>query len=274
VQVVRDAVRFAWTPAAATDDTSPPESYLLRVGSAPGLTDLAVFDTRSLDTAFAVSGAPNGRFFVRVLARNRFGESAESNEVIVQVGPVPCTVPPDVVATLTHTVAGLSTQLTWSPTLTADSYVLEAGSVPGAANLLVANVGNITTLGATAGAGTYYVRVRGANNCGVGPASNEATVVLGGPVVPPNAPTNLQAAVDAARNVTISWAGPTSGGTPAFYVLEAGYAPGASNAAVAPTTATSLFAPGVPAGTYYLRVRGANSAGAGPATAEVTLTVP
>ena len=80
--------------------------------------------------------------------------------------------------------------------------------------------------------------------------------------------------MDAAGNVAITWRAPVSGGTPSIYQLQAGYSPGASDAAVALTPGTSLFAPGVPPGTYYLRVRAGNAAGGGPATGDLVVTVP
>jgi hypothetical protein len=43
---------------------------------------------------------------------------------------------------------------------------------------------------------------------------------------------------------------------------------------VVPTTVPTLSATGVPAGTYYVRVRAFNTAGFGPATADIVVTVP
>ena len=121
--------------------------------------------------------------------------------------------------------------------------------------------------------GTYYVRVRAASACGVSPPSNEIVVTVNGVVPLPDAPTGFVASV-VGNVVTLSWTPPVSGGTPAGYRLEAGYAPGAANAAVAPTTAPGLRASGVPSATYYVRVRAFNAAGLGPATPEVVVTVP
>ncbi len=56
--------------------------------------------------------------------------------------------------------------------------VLEAGSAPGRADILVKDVEWATTYTTAAHPGTYYARVRGRNLCGTGGASNELTVVV------------------------------------------------------------------------------------------------
>jgi hypothetical protein len=56
-------------------------------------------------------------------------------------------------------------------------YVIEAGSATGARDLLVfPTANNTTSFTASAAIGTYYVRVKGRNNCGDSAASNEVIV--------------------------------------------------------------------------------------------------
>ena len=57
------------------------------------------------------------------------------------------------------------------------------------------------------------------------------------------------------------------------YRLEAGYAPGASDAAIAVVPGGPVVATGVPPGTYVLRVRAIGAAGVGPPSLEVTVVV-
>ena len=105
------------------------------------------------------------------------------------------------------------------------------------------------------------------------PPSNQIVVAVDGIVRVPDGPTSVAATV-VGHAVAIVWTPPTSGGTPSGYRLEAGYAPGAANAAVLNTTAPGFAAAGVPAATYYVRVRAFNAAGASPPTADIVVTVP
>jgi hypothetical protein len=60
------------------------------------------------------------------------------------------------------------------------SYIIEAGSTSGSSNLVISDTGNAaTTLLATTADGTYYVRVRARNTCGVSAASNEVVLLVG-----------------------------------------------------------------------------------------------
>ncbi|MGE0363235.1 MAG: PQQ-dependent sugar dehydrogenase [Vicinamibacterales bacterium] len=93
--------------------------------------------------------------------------------------------------------------------------------------------------------------------------------IVAAPNLPPPAPTNLAATVQGS-SVTITWNG-AAGAT--SYVLEAGNAPGASNVGTFLTAGTGLAAAGVPAGGYYVRVRGRNANGTGAASAELPIAV-
>lgn len=89
----------------------------------------------------------------------------------------------------------------------------------------------------------------------------------------PDVPRELRAHL-AGSTVTLAWSAPL-GLTPVAYVLEAGTAPGASNAAVFHTSdaATSLVVTNVPAGVYYVRVRAVTAAGVTPASQEIRVSV-
>jgi hypothetical protein len=60
-----------------------PTQYLLRVGSGPGLSDIAIVNLGGMRSLTA-SASP-GTYFARVIAQNAFGSSAPSNEVIIRV---------------------------------------------------------------------------------------------------------------------------------------------------------------------------------------------
>src|SRR5262245_25964786 len=177
---------------------------------------------------------------------------------------------------LAAVVAGNRVTLSWSGD-GVSSYVLEAGSGSGLTNLANVDVGIGTTLVVdSVPAATYYVRVRARNASGLSAPSNEIVVVVAGSscAIAPASPTGLTTAITG-NSVLLTWVAPSAGCTPTSYRIEAGSAPGLSNLAVVNTgtTATSFSATGVAAGAYYVRVRGTNNAGAGPASNEVVLTV-
>ena len=90
----------------------------------------------------------------------------------------------------------------------------------------------------------------------------------------PTAPPNLTSSVSGST-VTLTWLVPTSPDPATSYVIEAGSSAGATNIAVIDTlsTSTSFTATGVPAGTYFVRVRARNSAGTSAASNEVVVIV-
>jgi hypothetical protein len=186
---------------------------------------------------------------------------------------------PLITTNLTASSSAFTVTLRWTAPLTGPlptTYAIEAGSSPG-----VTDIGNVPT-GSTATAfsasgiapGTYYVRIRGANSIGAGPASNEAMLVIpAGGGCAPGAPTGLTATVRGGT-VTLSWTG--SSGSPTSYVVEAGSNPGAANLAASDlgSAAATLTASEVGRGIYYVRVFGKNACGAGPVSNEILVTVP
>jgi hypothetical protein len=153
-------------------------SYVIEVGLSPGDSSLAVFDTGSPLLSFSAA-APSGTFFIRVRARNGAGTGAPSNEVMVVVG-ASCVAPPQPPSNLAATVVGPSVTLTWiAPIGAITEYVVQAGSSPGASNLASVATGSAnTSLNAGVASGTYFVRIRARNSCGLSPASNEVVVVV------------------------------------------------------------------------------------------------
>jgi predicted phage tail protein len=199
------SVTLTWSAPTSGD---PAQSYTIEAGSTSGASNLANFATGNTATRFSTSGVPNGTYFVRVRASNSVGVSSASNEATLVVGPPACTAAPTP-GTLSGTASASGTVvLTWtaasgSPT----SYVLEAGSAPGLSNLANSDLGGTarTFTANNVGPGTYYIRVRAKNACGVGPASNEIQLTVSGPVIVPNV-VNLtrDAATIAIRNAGLT----------------------------------------------------------------------
>jgi hypothetical protein len=167
--------------------------------------------------------------------------------------------------------------LNWTPATTGGvvlTYLIEAGSAPGLANLALLSVpgpqATLTLPGVPPG--TYFVRVRARNGLGTSVPSPETAVNVG-PCQAPGAPSGLSyTAVD--QLVSISWAPPSSGGPVQGYRLSAGDAPGQSNAAVVQLGPTAAYSVVAPPGTYFVRVQATNSCGLSPASGDQLVSVP
>jgi len=271
-------VVLTWSPGSGAT------SYVLEAGTVSGGTDAIVFDTGSAATTFVAGSVAPGTYYVRVRGASASGTSAPSNEVEVIVGPgaAPTDGPPAPPTSLVAAANGASVTLTWNrlPVGGAPAfYVIEAGSAPGRSDLANFSTGTSEPSFSASGlaAGTYFVRVRAGNAFGISAPSNEATLAVGtsgpGPCAgPPGAPGALQAAVQAAT-VTLAWG--AASGAPTSYLIEAGSTPGTADIASidSGSTALSLTAPNVAAGTYFVRVRARNACGTGAASSEVTVVV-
>jgi hypothetical protein len=73
-------------------------------------------------------------------------------------------------------VSGRFVVLTWAGVAGATDYLIEVGSSAGASDLLVAPLGNITSVSTFADPRLYYARIRARNGCGVSAPSNEISV--------------------------------------------------------------------------------------------------
>ena len=169
--LVGTMLTLAWTsPAAAVT------SYTLVAGTAAGLSNVV---TLPLGPQTSVSGTvPGGTFVARVTATNACGTSGPSGEVFFTIGapdPLPATP-----TNLAASVSGSTVSLTWTtPAGAVTSYVLEAGTGAGLANIGAATVGAATSFiipGVPAGA--YYVRVRAVSSAGSGAPSQDVLIAI------------------------------------------------------------------------------------------------
>ncbi len=168
--VAAQTVTLGWQPGL-----SPAASaFIVEGGSAPGVSDLGRVNVGTATSVAGTLGA--GRYFIRVRGAGAAGEGSASSEVAVDV---PATaVPPSAPGTLAASVTGTNVSLAWgTATGNATTYVVEAGSASGGADLVVYPTGNLDTALVTAAPpGRYYVRVRAANTSGRGPVSNEVVI--------------------------------------------------------------------------------------------------
>ena len=236
--------------------TPTPIAYRIEAGSQPGGLEVGTIDV----TPTQVSGVlPAGTYYFRVRAVHQAGVSAPSAEATVTIGGAP--IAP---AGLSATVNDLNVTLAWSPAVGATSYVLEAGTGTGRADLFSQDVGNLTTISGTAVPGRLWARVRARNLFGTSPPSNEVTFVLGGCEVPPAAPTTVTGRI-IGGTATIEWSA-SAGAT--GYIFQAGTAANRSdlfNNQVG--NRTSLSASGLPAGFQaYIRLIATNACGSSAPT--------
>lgn len=229
-----------------------------------GAIQAGSIDARPVDVAACLSGASSASCFSAVSIHARAVRALADATLAPPVNLVAAS-------------SGSSVTLTWAAPGgdPPSSYIIEAGSAPGLANLANFSTGAVTTFHATGvGNGTYFVRVRAASAFGVSLPSNEAVLaVAGGSCVAPGPPDGLTLTFNANGVVSFAWTAASGG--PVSYIVEAGAQPGLSNLANSDlgNAATSLTATGVGAGVYYVRVRARNSCGIGVPSNEVVVAV-
>ena len=220
----------------------------------------------------AGSGSSGGTFLaVPGAGLLRYAFSSDSDEGGFSFYPRIPSIPG--VTGLRGVVTGSQVQISWDAAPGAERYVIEAGSAPGLSNLAALDTGSAaTTFTATVVNGRSYVRVRGVNEGGTGPASTDSVVVgAGACAAAPNVPTSLQATTSG-LSATLLWQAPAAG-EPVTAVTVDLVAAAGSPITLARVTATSLSASGPP-GTYAVAVRAENACGSSAATPAVAVTLP
>ena len=198
-----------------------------------------------------------------------FGYSAENTGRIFRIDAAGA-IAPGAPSNLAGTVQGNTVSLTWDAPSTggaAASYIVEAGSSQGSANLGTATT-TATTLAGAVPTGQYFVRVRAANTVGTSAPSSDVVLNVG--CSPPVAPITLTTTVTGS---TVAFAWNVAAGTTST-VVDAGYAAGAtalSTPFAAP--AAGITVPGIPAGTYFVRARAVNACGTSGPSVERTVVV-
>jgi predicted phage tail protein len=140
-----------------------PSSFLLLVGSSPGASNVGAFPIGTSTTIS--SSAPNGTYFARVQASNASG-TATSNEISFTVG-TPCIAPTPPTSPSVSRAGNIITVSWGAPATGSGPFTL--GTFP---------AGSMTTASSAVPAGSYFLRVRAANACGVSSNSVEVSVVV------------------------------------------------------------------------------------------------
>ncbi len=258
-QVVGPNTVFSWDPMAVP----PPSGYVIEGGFAPGQAAAALAVGNATSVALPM---PAGPVYLRVRAHS---STDTSNEIVAG-----CFAPPLPPTALTAAINGTNLTLTWTPPSgEVTTYTVVAGSTTGGSDVATLSLsGAQTSIAGPVAGGTFFVRALASNACGASGPSGEVFFTMGAPDLLPAAPTNLAATVTG-QTVSLSWTGPSAPVT--GYVVEAGTAPGLANlGALRLGPGSSLVLPGVPSGSYALRVRAVTSAGSGAPSADVIVVVP
>jgi hypothetical protein len=181
--------------------------------------------------------------------------------------------PPGRPRQFTATVTGGTVALSWLAPSSGGGvarYELEAGTVPGMANLLTTTVAGSAFSVTGVRAGTYYARLRSVNAAGRSEPTADTAIVVGGCA----APGAIALSAERLGNlVSLSWTTPT-GTAPFSYTLGAGSAPGGIDRGVLPMGGVTAYAVTPPPGVYYVKAIATNGCGNGPISNEVVVTVP
>jgi hypothetical protein len=155
-------VTLTWTPPASGPT---PSSYVVVAATYSGGSNLATVNTQSATPIIVASSVPSGTYFTRVYSLSGAAlSSVPSNEVQFTVG-TGCGAPPPPAA-ITTGVSSRTVTVSWSSSPGAVSYIVEAGSATGLADLFNGNVGGTTSVAGTVSPGSYFVRVRAVSACG------------------------------------------------------------------------------------------------------------
>ena len=181
VVVTGSTVTVRW---AAPTSGGAPSSYRIQAGSAPFGNDLADFDTGNAGTSFTATNVGNVTLNVTVRAVNAAGTSGQSNNAVATVGggTNTCSSAAGVPQSVTASASGSLVTIRWTaaPDQSATSYMIEAGSATGLSDLASFDTGAASTTFVANGvaAGTYFLRLRAVNACGVSGASSEAILIV------------------------------------------------------------------------------------------------
>jgi hypothetical protein len=170
-------VHLAWQAGTG----AAPSSYVLQVGSAPGLSNLMVVPLPGGQTALSANAA-NGFYALRMLAMNSCGASVWGAEQLLAVG-MPSTpgsgATPGTAPVLSQRVDGTLVTLTWTPPTgdTVTRYLVEAMTAGGPVSIDTGNP-ETTFIHPNTPVGEYVVTVRAGNAAGFGPPSAPVVVVV------------------------------------------------------------------------------------------------
>ena len=266
--VVGNVVTLSWTPDPAG---GAPSSYNLLAGSAPGAANLASFIVRG--AASLTTPAPDGTYYVRVIPRNGFGPGPAVERSARAGGPAPVhgAAREPGPAHVHHRRLGRQLRvgrLAYGRELRARSRAvdrhIESGESPPRQRDVVCRDRAVGRLLRARARGERVRRERAVERSGGHPGRQRGAAACADRARGDRDGQRRHDSMDAANERRHASGVSVRGGLPL----------GRANAAVMSTAVPGFSAAGVPAATYYVRVRALNAAGASPATADLVVTVP
>ncbi len=154
--VAGSTVTLGWSAPVAGE---PVTTYILEAGSAAGPNEPREPASQTAPCPGRRStGVPPGVYYLRVRARNVVGTSGPSNEMQVNVAcPLPS--PP---TSLAFTKTGGQVTFTWQAPTSGPAplgYQISAGTAPALEDIIVVDLGPVTSITASGPPGTYFIRV-------------------------------------------------------------------------------------------------------------------
>ena len=159
----------------ATEDLSGFNPAVQRIFRAMQRYGLIVADNGS---DMFVSGTFDPRWNNDIL-NPAFGALTAGDFDVIELGwrgTTPSCVPLGTPSPFSATVSGRFVVLNWAGVAGATDYVIEVGSSSGASDILVAPLGDVTTVSTMADPRVYFARIRARNACGSSAPSNEIVV--------------------------------------------------------------------------------------------------
>ncbi|MEZ5294425.1 MAG: fibronectin type III domain-containing protein [Vicinamibacterales bacterium] len=209
-----------------------------------------------------------GQYFDLVVMNATPGQEGASYQLTLST-PVQ---PPRILRTAN--VSGNDVSFRWAPPIHGPAptdYVLEGGVSPGQtlASVPLGSANPVTTLSGVP-SGSFYIRARSRNGAQTSGPSNEVPIAVNVPAAPAT-PADVLASVSGST-LAMTWRNTFTGGTPTGLALDVT----GSLAGTVPLSSVtdSLVFPGVPGGSYQLRLRATNAAGTSTASAPVSITIP
>jgi hypothetical protein len=186
-------------------------------------------------------------------------------------GVIPSSVQPPTGLTVSAMNGNLIT-LRWTPPAlgpAATGYLMEGGVSPGQVLAALPTGGPASTFAFVAPTGSFYLRLRSMSGGAFSTPSNEVKVHVGVPVKP-SAPANFQGVVSGSA-LWLAWKNTFTGGQPTGIQMDVS---GPVTASIPLPLAESWSLPGMPSGTFTLRLRAVNGAGVSSQSSSVTVTAP